>query len=571
MPVRFRNLSLVGKQLVGFSSLLVIIVSLNIFFINRISDLKGEVDLLTQARLPGVAAISDINQTTTELRLAQLQLASAADTAERRQLQFRSIDLLDQINASRDDYESLRKAFVGVSDMAREDEVYARYDHTWDAYQEYSLAFFELTDANRNADAVELLNGPARLVFADLSGQLTQLVTLNREAADLANERAESTYRRTRGASYLIFITSVLISIGLSLALRRYVIRPVRALADATEQISEGDLDLHLPVRGNDEISRLALSFNQMIGALQRARTQTEEQAEALRRQASELLQTNEELEEKSYSLSRQKAEIEAANKSLEHALVQLRSTQEQLLMKEKMASLGHLVAGVTHELNNPIGAIISSGDISRRCLDKLTAALEHPQKVNHAVVSQTLAILAENVENTLRGSERVATLVRSLKNFARLDEAEYQTVDIHEGIDNSLVLLGGDVARGITIKRNYGPIPKIACYPGQLNQAFMNILRNAVDAIETTGTIAIGTAQVDSMIEIKISDTGRGIPKDRLDRIFDIGFSSSGTRIKMGSGLSGSYSIIQRHDGDISIASEVGRGTTVTIRLPLR
>jgi signal transduction histidine kinase/HAMP domain-containing protein len=571
MPVRFRNLSLVGKQLVGFSSLLVIIISLNAFFINRISDLKGEVDLLTQARLPGVAAISDINQITTELRLTQLQLASAADSAMRRQLQFRSIELLDKINSSRDDYESLRAAFVGVSDMAREDAIYAHYDHTWDTYQEYCLTFFELTDANRNREAVELLNGPARMVFDDLSARLTELVTLNREAADLASERAESTYRRTRGASFIIFIASVIVSIGLSLALRRYVIRPVRLLADATEHISEGDLDLHLPVRGKDEISRLAQSFNRMIGALQRARTQTEEQADALRRQAGELRLTNEQLEEKSYSLSRQKAEIEAANKSLEHALVQLRSTQEQLLMKEKMASLGHLVAGVTHELNNPIGAIISSGDVSRRCLARLNQFLAPGANIDDAVMTQTLALLAENIENTLAGSRRVATLVLSLKNFARLDEAEFQSVDIHEGIDNTLVLLGGEIARGISVDRQYGDIPKVACYPGQLNQAFMNILRNAVDSIDTVGTVTIRTRRTEDTVEITIADTGRGIPEEKLARVFDIGFSSSGTRIKMGSGLSSAYSIVQRHDGDISVSSEVGRGTTVAIRLPLR
>ena len=570
MRYRFRNLSLVAKQLAGFSSLLIIIISINIFFINRISDLKGEVDLLTRTRLPSVAAISDINQTTTELRLAQLQLASASDSTMRRQLQYRSIELLDQINASRDEYEALRAAYADTFDLTREDEIYARYDLTWDTYQEYSLAFFELTDANENADAVELLNGRARLVFSDLSAELLDLVQLNREAANLANERAEKTYRKTRGASFIMFVASIVVSIALSLALRRYVIRPVRLLADAAEHISEGDLDLHLPVRGKDEISRLAQSFNQMIGALQRARAQTEKQAEELRRQASELRQSNEELEEKSYSLSRQKAEIEAANKNLEHALVQLRSTQEQLLMKEKMASLGNLVAGVTHEINNPIGAVISSGDISRRCLDRLKQALSQPGNIDHDAVARTLHVLDDNIENTLKASERVATLVRSLKNFARLDEADFQTVDIHEGLDTALTLLGREISQGITIEKHYGDLPRIACYPGQLNQAFLSILRNAADAIEQSGTISLRTQLVDSAIEITIADTGRGIPRQKLERIFDIGFSSSGTRVKMGSGLSSSYSIIQRHDGEISIVSDVGKGTTVTIRLPL-
>src|SRR5690606_32535550 len=124
---------------------------------------------------------------------------------------------------------------------------------------------------------------------------------------------------------------------------------------------------------------------------------------------------------------------------------------------------------------------------------------------------------------------------------------------------------------RGITVVKQYGDIPKIACYPGQLNQAFLSILRNAVDSIEVPGTVRIETRTVTDAVEIEIADTGRGIPKERLDRIFDIGFSSSGTRVKMGSGLSSSYSIVQRHEGDIRIESEMGKGTTVTIRLPLR
>jgi len=569
MPLRFRNLSLLLKQLLGFAGLVVIMVSLNVFFINRIGELKEEVDRLTRTRLPTVVAITDINQTTTELRLTQLQLAASNDSTASTQLQLRAIELLDQINASRDDYERLRDAVEDTSGRADEYEVYADYDATWDAYQELSLDFFDFVERGRTEEAVALLNGAGRDLFDQLSAQLQQLVRLNRKAAERASERAEITYHKTRGTLVIIFVLSIGVAVGFSLALRRYVIRPVRLLADAVEHVKEGDYDQELPVPGEDEISRLARSFNQMTDALARARRQTEEQAEALRGQASELLKTNAQLEEKSLSLERQKAKIEEVNRNLEEAMTQLRSTQEQLLLKEKMASLGNLVAGVAHEINNPIGAVLSSGDIARRLVDQLRDSLSEPIRADRGAVDRLLRLLDDNIRNTLTGSQRVAKLVRSLRSFARLDEAEYQTVDLHEGIEASLALLGSEAMQGIEVVREYGDLPKVPCYPGQLNQVFLSLLKNAVEAIDGSGKITITTRHRDGNVEIEFTDDGRGIPTDRLERIFDVGFSSSGRRVKMGSGLISAYGIVQRHDGEISVESTVGDGTTVRLRLP--
>lgn len=569
--MRFKDLKLGTKQKVGFGSILLLVLITNIFFFSRIDEIKVEVDDLTENRIPRVIAISDINQTTTELRLVQLQLAAAAESELRPDLQLRSIELLDEINDSRDSYESLRGNDTTGVDSLGEDRVYAAYDDLWDDYQQLSLAFYELTDAGRNDEAVVLLNDQGRELFQALSDQLVALVRINRDAADQANVRAQTAYRRTQGGSTVMFIITALVAVGLVLVLSRLITQPVRKLAVVAEQVAGGDLDVRTDVTSRDEIGVLAESFNHMTASLKRARTKTEMQAEELQNRHHELQKTYGQLEEKSRHLEQQKAEIERANLNLEQALHQLQTTQEQLVLKEKMAALGDLVAGVAHEINNPIGAVLSSGDISRRCLDRLDELLADPSPNNADAVAKNLHALRENIANTLYGSERVATLVRSLKNFARLDQADFQPVDLHEGIDSSLTLLGSDLTKGLTIEKRYGDLPKVGCYPGQLNQVFMAVLRNAVDATDIGGRISITTESENKTARVKISDTGKGIPPERLERIFDIGFSSSGTRVKMGSGLSSAYAIIQKHDGDIRVESTVGQGTTVTITLPLR
>jgi len=569
--MRFKDLKLGTKQMVGFGSILLLVVITNIFYFSRIEEIKVEVDTLTDNRIPRLIAISHINQATTELRLTQLQLALADEAEFRMQLQQRSIELLDQINASRDAYETLRDQDTVTADSLGEAAVYATYDDLWDSYQALSLEFFELTDTDRGEQAVALLNGAGREVFTALDGQLQALVQINRTAADHANDRAQTAYRRTQGGSTVMFIITALVAAGLTLVLVRLITGPVKRLVTAAEEVAGGELDVHIDVTSRDEMGLLAESFNHMTASLKRARTKTEMQAEELRHRHHELQKTYGELEEKSHDLEQQKEKIEQANKNLEEALHRLQTTQEQLVLKEKMAALGDLVAGVAHEINNPIGAVLSSGDISRRCLDRLETAFAEDTDDSRVAFARNLGILRKNVANTLVASERVATLVRSLRNFARLDEAEYQRVDIHEGLDSSLTLLGSDLTNNLQIEKDYADLPKIACYPGQLNQVFMAVLRNAVDATEPGGKIAISTGIDDGAARVVIRDTGKGIPPERLNRIFDIGFSSSGSRVKMGSGLSSAQAIVQKHDGQISLDSTVGEGTTVTISLPLK
>jgi signal transduction histidine kinase len=257
-------------------------------------------------------------------------------------------------------------------------------------------------------------------------------------------------------------------------------------------------------------------------------------------------------------------------NRVLGDTLSQLRDTQQQLVMREKMASLGNLVAGVAHEVNNPVGAINSAADAARRCIVILDEnARAHGD--GEARVRKALDILSENNTIISTASERVTNIVRSLRNFSRLDEAEYQKANLHEGIDSTLTLVHHKLKNRIDVVREYGAdVPAIECFPNQLNQVFMNILVNAAQAIEDEGTITIRTTRDGDFVVVAISDTGKGIRPEHMERLFDPGFTTKGVGVGTGLGLSITYKIVEQHGGTIDVESEVGRGTTFSIRLPI-
>jgi two-component system, NtrC family, sensor kinase len=237
-----------------------------------------------------------------------------------------------------------------------------------------------------------------------------------------------------------------------------------------------------------------------------------------------------------------------------------------QLIQSEKMAALGLLVAGVAHEINTPMGAIHSNNDIMTRAVGKVRKLLEPaPDKE----VRRLLDILGEICRNNEIATERIMNIVRSLKNFARLDEAERKKVNIHEGIESTLSLLRHQLKNRIRIVKCFGDIPEIECYPNELNQVFMNILVNAAQAIKHRGEITVKTWREGDRVKIAISDTGVGIPPENLSKVFDPGFTTKGVGLGTGLGLSLCYKIVQDHRGTIEAESSK-QGTTFTISIPL-
>lgn len=287
---------------------------------------------------------------------------------------------------------------------------------------------------------------------------------------------------------------------------------------------------------------------------------------------AIENAQTYNELEKLNNSLENRVEdathEIQKQHLELKDAYENLKSTQTQLLRSEKMASLGMLVAGIAHEINTPIGAINSNMDTFTRSLKKLHRLTNTENQ--SAELSKTFGILDNITRVNLDACSRVSRLVKTLKNFARLDEQDFKKVNLHEGIDSTLALTAHLNVGRIEVKKNYGELPALECYASQLNQVFMNILVNSCQAIEGKGTITITTESDGNEIRLSFSDTGRGIPEDIIEKIFDPGFTTKGVGVGTGLGLSITHRIVDEHGGRIGVQSEVGRGTTFTVHLPL-
>ena len=249
----------------------------------------------------------------------------------------------------------------------------------------------------------------------------------------------------------------------------------------------------------------------------------------------------------------------------------ELEASHTKLIQSEKMAALGNLVAGIAHEINNPMGAMSSALDIVGRGIERLQRQVDDDGKevAEEPELYRILRLLETNNRNAIAASNRVAEVVRSLKNFARLDEAAYQMADLHEGLDSTLTLLRRDLGDDVTVDKQYGDIPKILCYPGELNQVFLNLIGNAIQSIESEGVVTIETSARDGEIQLRISDTGKGIPSENIARIFDPGFTTHGVGVGVGLGLSTAFNIVQKHGGSIEVESDVGVGSTFTVRLP--
>ena len=262
-------------------------------------------------------------------------------------------------------------------------------------------------------------------------------------------------------------------------------------------------------------------------------------------------------------------------NQALQDAVQQLQATQQELILQSKMASLGSLVAGVAHEVNNPIGAVNSAADVSTRCIDRLLKLIESSQNLDELKSNETfrqlVEMLKENHRITVTAGNRIAKIVRSLKNFARLDEAEFQRADLHEGLDSTLTLVHHELRNRAIVLKDYGNLPLVYCSPNQLNQVFMNLFINASQAIDGKGEIRISTRADDANVCIRIADNGKGILPEHLPKIFDPGFTTKGTGVGTGLGLSICYNIIQKHKGSITVESEPGQGTEFTITLPIQ
>ncbi|WYM02674.1 MAG: sensor histidine kinase [Gloeotrichia echinulata DVL01] len=337
-------------------------------------------------------------------------------------------------------------------------------------------------------------------------------------------------------------LLSVAIAILLATYTSRIIARPLKAVTNIARKVTqESNFHLQAPVTTRDEVGILAISLNQLI---QRVNTLLEEQ----------------------------KAE-----------------SSQQLIQSEKMSSLGRMLAGVAHEINNPVNFIYGNIQHTTAYFQDLLALLEaYEAKASDDVIQAQseqidLEFLRQDLPNLLQsmqvGATRAREIVLSLKNFSRLDETALHPVDIHACIDSSLLILNNRIKQGIKVICNYGILPNIDGYAGSLYQVFMNILCNAMDALDEqtkihkSKEIVITTQRLEeTWVLVKITDNGSGISKENLAKIFDSFFTTKPVGIGTGLGLSISYQIVvEKHGGRLTCESEVGQGTTFAIALPIK
>ncbi|MCW6037630.1 HAMP domain-containing protein [Spirulina subsalsa FACHB-351] len=376
-----------------------------------------------------------------------------------------------------------------------------------------------------------------------------------------------------------IMLSSVMA--GGMVLLGRQIIRPIRAIAQTARRVSTGDLNCQTPILTDNELGQLAQGFNHMIHQLQQS--------------YQALSDYNHTLESKVFERTQA---LQLKNQELESTLEELTRTQTHLIQNEKMAGLGQLVAGVAHEINNPVNFI--HGNLSH--LDQYSQDLlgfveqyqqiyphPHPDLEDY-IENIDLEFLQDDLPKVLAsmriGTERIREIVLSLRTFSRLDESEQKAVDIHAGLDSTLLILhnrfkGKGESPPVQLVKHYGNLPLVDCYPGQLNQVFVNLISNALDALEeqvnhppeSPPQITITTALVEQeRVRIEIADNGPGMSEEVQGKLFDPFFTTKPIGKGTGLGMSISYSIIvERHQGTITCHSRLGEGTMFRLQIPLR
>ena len=437
--------------------------------------------------------------------------------------------------------------------------------------------------------------------------RLSETLIRLENTAEWRREQANQELLRAEALRLKIIVTSILGSVALSifLAIRtsRAIARPIEEVTQVAQKVvQESNFNLQSSVKAKDEVGILAASLNQLIHWVGKYTRELEEARQTLE---DRVKKRTRELEEARQTLEDR---VEERTRELKETLENLRKTQAQLVQTEKMSSIGQMVAGVAHEINNPVSFIYGNITYADEYLEDLLYIFDLYQQtypdptpeIQAALEELEVEFLLEDFQQLLMsmkvGAKRIGDIVLSLRNFSRLDEAELKYADIHEGLDNTLLILQhrlklSSTNNDIQVLKEYGNLPLLECYSGQLNQVFINLLGNAIDALESSGinqqnsdaetqygkeiplTLRIGTevTELNSAV-IRIADNGCGMSEEIRKKIFDPFFTTKPVGSGTGLGLSISYQIVvEKHGGNLSCISAPGKGAEFVIELPIR
>lgn len=586
--IKFKDLKFGIKQGLSFSVIIFLLYGVSGISYYSLSSLNKEIEEISNNWLERAVTISDLNLNVSQLRVFQLEHAYTFNIVLMKQQEAQMVDLVDQINGNIDKYEKLKKKYIKKDIYSNnEEKLYDEFIESWEEYVDLSFRIFKLSRENKKEEAVKLLMGQAKDVYNVSSDDLVSLVSLSKLDAFKATKRAEKTFESTKNFVRVIVFFAVSSAMFFTFLLIRLITIPIKQLDNAAASVIKGNLNIWLDINSKDEIGRLAKTFLQMAQSLKEYKYRTEEQATKLLNQQKELQLANNELTIKSLSLEEQKTEIEKKNSELTEALNNLKITQNQLIQSEKLASLGQLTAGIAHEINNPINFVLSNVSPLRRDIYDLLELLKKYEDVirlneynnyNDVIYSFKKEIdydyLINEIESLLdgmdEGAKRTADIVKGLRNFSRMDEGVKKLSDINAGIQSTLVMLKNEIKNRIEVELVLGDIPKLLCYSGKINQALLNLLSNAKDAISGKGKIRVETKCDSDNVYISIKDNGVGMSEEVKNKIFEPFFTTKDVGKGTGLGLSITYGIIEDHKGKIEVKSEEGEGTEFFITLPI-
>jgi two-component system, NtrC family, sensor kinase len=516
---------------------------------------------------------------------------------------------LTEVKDLEDTWEKIKSSYANpeVEETSEETESFEKVEQQYNTlivlyFQESRRIYKQLE--NPNVTPLEIAQIRQQLLdfnSSNLAIQVVDVINTIQELTDVISEEVKEAEAALITFSWIrlaIVTISIAISAILASSITHYLIqnisRPLKEVTKIAENISrESNFELQVPVTTSDEVGVLATSFNQMITRIRELLIEQQQVQQKLESYNHNLEKTVQERTE----------ELRDRNIYLKQTLSELKNTQNQMIQSEKMSSLGQLVAGVAHEINNPVsfisGNLVPAAEYTHDLLELIKLYQQvytQPENIIQKRIQEIdLEYLIEDLPQVIDsmkvGAERIREIVKSLRNFSRLDEAEYKNANIHEGIDGTLMILNHRLkANGknpaIQVIKEYSPLPIVTCYPGQLNQVFMNILSNAVDALEeynqkrTKEEINLNPSQIkiytqkieDNWIKIGIQDNAGGIPEKLTSKLFDPFFTTKPVGKGTGLGLSISYQIIiEKHRGRLLCNSKVGEGTEFIIEIPIQ